>query len=40
MKASAYAAQNKELCALAQEVATEGSEPINIGLSKASDRTT
>ena len=28
-------AQNKELCALAQEVATEAAEPIKTGVSKA-----
>jgi phasin len=30
-----FSAQNKELCALAQEVATEAAEPIKIGVSKA-----
>src|SRR5919106_5205152 len=34
MKA-AHAAQNKELCALAHEVATEATEPIKTGVSKA-----
>ena len=33
-------AQNKELCALAQEVATEASGPIKAGLSKAFNRAT
>jgi phasin len=33
-------AQNKELCALAQEVATEASGPLKAGVSKASDRAT
>jgi hypothetical protein len=28
-------AQNKELCALAEEVATEAAEPIKTGVSKA-----
>jgi phasin len=30
-----FSAQNKELCALAQEVATEAAEPIKTGVSKA-----
>ena len=30
-----FSAQNKALCALAQEVATEAAEPIKIGVSKA-----
>ena len=30
-----FSAQNKELCALAQEAATEAAEPIKIGVSKA-----
>jgi hypothetical protein len=34
MKASARTAQNKELCALAQKVATEAAEPIKTGVSK------
>jgi phasin len=33
-------AQNKELCALAQEVATEAAEPIKTGVSKALNKTT
>jgi hypothetical protein len=28
-------AQNKELCALAQETATEAAKPLNTGVSKA-----
>jgi phasin len=31
-------AQNKELCALAQKVATEAAEPIKTGMSKAFDK--
>ena len=30
-----FSAQNKELCALAQEVATKAAEPIKAGVSKA-----
>jgi phasin len=30
-----FSSQNKELCALAQEAATEAAEPIKIGVSKA-----
>jgi len=30
-----FSAQNKELCALAQEVATEAAEPIKTGVSEA-----
>lgn len=33
-------AQNKELCALAQEVATEAAEPIKTGVSKAFNKAT
>jgi hypothetical protein len=33
-------AQNKELCALAQEVAAEAAEPIKTGMSKAFNKTT
>jgi phasin len=33
-------AQNKELCALAQEVATEAAEPIKTGVSKALNKAT
>ena len=33
-------AQNKELCALAQEVATEASKPIKTGMSKALNKAT
>jgi phasin len=33
-------AQNKELCALAQEVATEAAEPIKASVSKAFNKTT
>jgi phasin len=33
------AAQNKDLCALAQEVATEAAEPIKTSVSKALDKT-
>ena len=33
------ATQNKELCALAQQVATEAAEPIKTGLSKAFNKT-
>ncbi len=33
-------AQNKELCTLAQEVATEASEPITAGVSKAFNKVT
>jgi hypothetical protein len=40
MKASAHAAQNKELCALAQKVATEAAEPIKTGVSKAFNKAT
>ena len=39
MKASARTAQNKELCALAQKVATEAAEPIKTGVSKAFNKT-
>jgi hypothetical protein len=35
MKGSAHAAQNKELCALAQKVATEAAEPNKTGVTKA-----
>ncbi len=34
------AAQNKELCALAQQVATEAAEPIKTGVSKAFNKAT
>jgi len=40
VKASAHAAQNKELCALAQKVATEAAEPIETGVSKAFNKAT
>jgi hypothetical protein len=30
-----FSAQNKELCALAQEVAAEAAEPIKTGVSKS-----
>jgi hypothetical protein len=40
MKASAHAAQNKELCALAQEVANEAAEPIKTSVSKAFNKAT
>ena len=33
-------AQNKELCALVQEVATEAAEPIKTGVSKSFNRAT
>ena len=33
-------AQNKELCALAQEVATEAAAPIKTGVSKAFNKAT
>ena len=35
-----FSAQNKELCALAQEVATEAAEPIKIDVSKAFNKAT
>ena len=33
-----FSTQNKELCALAQEVATEAAEPIKTGVSEAFNR--
>jgi phasin len=34
-----FSAQNKELCAVAQEVTTEAAEPFKTGVSKASNKT-